>query len=227
MSKLDCPGIAETLEVFPNGGTNEELDGYCLSANKGMWYYDVFLKPGSGPTVYRSLLESAKRRIDVWDPYLHPSDARLFSNISSDVDLRILTCFGALESELRCFEFNDEYKGFVNNLKELQCRNQFGLKIAIINAMKCGEFGRGKLPHDRLLFVDKEAYLIGSSLEYHSKENQGDWLTSVKNTTIYKIADIENREILYNSFLRFWNEKHECHCKYVDVLVDQIGEDVT
>ncbi len=224
MNKIIHPGIIGKLDVLPKGENPEELDGYCLSADKGMWYYDVFLKPGSGPTIYRSLLESAKRRIDVWDPYLHPSDARLFSNISSEIDLRILTCFGAPPKAIERYEFNAEYKGFITDLKRLQSMRHFGLKIAIINAIKCSEFGKGKLPHDRLLFVDKEAYLIGSSLEYHSEENQGTWLTSVKNTTIYKVKDVENQEILYNSFLRFWNEKHECYRNYVDVLVDQTGE---
>ena len=219
------PGIPEKLETSPNETVREELDGYCRSAGKGMWYYDVFSKPGSGPTVYRTLLGSAKYRIDVWDPFLHPADADLFSDVPSQIDVRILTCFGATSGELENFAYNEEYKGFVEQLKDLQSQKRFGLKIAFINSIKCYEFGKGKLPHDRFLFIDREAYVVGSSLQYHSEEGHGNWQSAVKNTVICKVSDIENRDILYESFSNFWNENHEYYQRYVDVLVDKIGED--
>lgn len=223
MKEMTCPGITERPELLPKKGLENSLEGYCYSAGKGMWYYDVFSKPGSGPTVYRELLGMAKKRIDVWDPYLHQSDAQLFTGISDIVDLRILTCFGAKPKDLQNLNFSSEYKDFIEAIKQIQSKKLFGLRVAIINSLKCGEFGSGKLPHDRFLFIDKQAYLIGSSLNYHSEENRGDWLTSVKNTTIYKVADEENQKILYESFLKFWNDNHEYHCKYVDILVDIVG----
>lgn len=225
MNTMTHPGIPAQLETSLNGKVRDALDGYCYSVGKGMWYYDVFSQPGSGPTVYRSLLGSAKNRIDIWDPFLHPSDAELFSDVPSQIDVRILTCFGATSGELENFTYNQEYKGFVERLKDLQSQKRFGLKIAFINSIKCYEFGKGKLPHDRFLFIDREAYVVGSSLQYHSEEGHGDWKTKVKNTVIYKVSDIENQGILYQAFSNFWNEKHEYYNRYVDVLLDKIGED--
>ena len=225
MSQMILHGISEKFNTPLEDGDGKDLDGYCLSANKGMWYYDVFSKPGSGPTVYRKLLSLAKRRIDVWDPFLHPSDADLFSDVPYQIDIRILTCFGAKQKKLADYEFNAEYKGFIDNLKSWQAKNHFGLKIAIINSIKCSDFGKGKLPHDRFLFIDREAYLVGSSLQYHSEEERGQWLTTVKNTTICKIPGKENSDILYQAFTNFWNENHEYYRKYVDILVDEIGEE--
>ena len=227
MIQMTPLGILERLETSPDDKEREGLDGYCFSAGKGMWYYDVFSKPGSGPTVYRTLLGLAERRIDVWDPYLHPSDAELFSDIPGKLDIRILTCFGATQGELDNLEYKEEYKGFVENLNLLQAEKKFGLKIAIINSIKCSQFGKGKLPHDRFLFIDREAYLVGASLQYHSVEGNGQWLTTVKNTMICKVLESENRDILYQAFSNFWNEEHEYYRRYVDVLVDIVGEDGT
>lgn len=227
MSRMTPIGIPERLETSPDDKGREGLDGYCFSAGKGMWYYDVFSKPGAGPTVYRILLRLAERRIDVWDPFLHPSDADLFSDVPGKIDIRILTCFGATKGELINFDYNKEYKGFVERLKEWQAKKQFGLKIAIINSIKCSEFGKGKLPHDRFLFIDREAYLVGASLQYHSEEGRGQWLTTVKNTVICKVSERENQDILFQSFSNFWNEGHEYYRRYVDVLVDKVGEDGT
>lgn len=223
MKEPTCPGIIERQELSIEKEPENSLDGYCYSAGKGMWYYDVFSEPMSGPTVYRGLLVTAKQRIDVWDPYLHPMDAYLFTDIPASIDLRILTCFGAKPKDLQNNNFSSEYKGFIDVIKQIQSEIFFGLKIAIINSFKCSKFGSGKLPHDRFLFIDKQAYLIGSSLEYHAEESRGNWITSVKNTTIYKVTDKENQEILYKSFLNFWNDNHKYHREYVDVLVDIVG----
>ena len=224
MSRITPSGIPERLGISPEVKEREGLDGYCFSADKGMWYYDVFSRPGSGPTVYRSLLSSAESKIDMWDPYLHPSDADLFSDVPRQIDIRILTCFGATASELANFEFKEDYRGFVERINFWQAQRHFGLKIAIINSRKCSDFGKGKLPHDRFLFIDKEAYLVGSSLQYHSEEQQGQWLTTVKNTMICKVSEKENRDILYQAFSNFWNDRHEYYRRYVDVIVDKIGE---
>ena len=225
MSRITPSGIPERLWISPDVKERKELDGYCFSADKGMWYYDVFSRPGSGPTVYRSLLSSAESKIDVWDPYLHPSDADLFSDVPRQIDIRILTCFGATSGELASFKFKGEYRGFVDRMNFWQAQKHFGLKIAIINSIKCSDFGKGKLPHDRFLFIDQDAYFVGSSLQYHSEEQQGQWLTTVKNTMICKVSEKENRDILYQAFSNFWNDGHEYYRRYVDVIVDKIGED--
>ena len=58
--------------------------------------YRYFLKKdyntaGAAPSFYKDIISTAKKKIQILDPYFHVSDAVIFSGITSRLDIEIVT----------------------------------------------------------------------------------------------------------------------------------------
>lgn len=198
-------------------GTSAESTTYfCEPGGEGLWYYDSFKKHLSGPTIYRELLQSATNRIWIWDSYLHKGDADLFSNISETINIRILTSFGKGKNT----DIPRDYQEFFDAIRNMQQNCEFGLQLAFINTRHIGWNSAKKLPHDRFLFIDDRVYIVGSSMEYHSVEENDDRINSIANTLIYEIKEEPNRKILRNDFKSFWEAPKN---QYIETLINEGG----
>lgn len=206
----------ETLEM-----ESVPIDGsYCKTANRGFWYYDA-MKEGrvSGPTIYRQLIESAQRLIGVWDTYLQERDANLFNNISSKIELKILTTVNQKDEEDRNI---DNYYRFLEKLKKIQEANGFSLIMQGICKSSHQKNSTARIPHDRFLFVDDRVFIVGSSLHYHSIEDDAEHIIDVANTTVTELFADENKEILKNDFDSYF-DKTSPHYKYSTELCNIPG----
>ena len=175
---------------------------YCKAVGQGLWFYDRLEHSESGPTIYRYLLEQAKNSIGIWDPFLHEQDAQLFRNISADIDIRVLSFCDTTY-------IKPSHLSFKFSMAEMVKKNHFDLKIAVIDRRKLQDAGicsYGKsLPHDRFLFIDNRAFIVGSSLQYHSPENTVEDGTSVSTTMIYEIQNPQQCRFLLHEFESYWN----------------------
>jgi len=93
------------------------------------------------------------------------------------------------------------------------------LQLAFINTRHIGWNSAKKLPHDRFLFID-DRVIVGSSMEYHSVEENDDRINSIANTLIYEIKEEPNRKILRNDFKSFWEAPKN---QYIETLINEGG----
>lgn len=189
-------------------------DHYCKTAGQGLWFFDRLEHNDSGPTIYRHLLEQAERCIRIWDPFLKDTDISLFQNIQADIDIRILTCYDSTQIKL-------QHQGFINEMTILQAAKHFNVKIAAIDKHKLNSRGfhsyGPSIPHDRFLFIDNRAFIVGSSLQYHSVENTRINTDSVSTTIIYEIQDPEQCNFLLNEFESYWKTDSDKY-QYTTIL---------
>lgn len=195
----DTTTVGSVVPAVP-GTTKVEF--FCKTAGQGMWFYDRLEQNTTGPTIYRHLLEQAERYIRIWDTYLFRADADLFNNISADTDIWILSFCDATNVRPGLQEFFDE-------MIILHSINHFGLKIAVIDKNKLYRHGitsyGNSFPHDRFLFIDDRAFIVGSSLQYHSVENARFGKDAVSTTMIYEIKDTVQCTFLLNEYNSYWN----------------------
>lgn len=173
----------------------------------------------SGPTIYRQLIESAQRLIGVWDTYLQERDANLFNNISSKIELKILTTVNQKGEEDRNI---DNYYRFLEKLKIIQEANGFSLVMRGICKSSHQKKSTARIPHDRFLFVDDRVFIVGSSLHYHSIEDDAEYIIDIANTTVTELFADENKEILKNDFDSYF-DKTNLHYKYTAELCNIPG----
>lgn len=193
---------------------------YCKTENKGFWYYDAMEeKRASGPTIYRKLVESARSNIDIWDTYLTKRDANLFNSIGSRIKVRILT---TINQKGEIDKGYDNYFRFLEEIKKIQAKNGFSLIVMGICKSSHQKLASARIPHDRFLFVDDRVFIVGSSLHYHSVENDNEHVLGVANTTITELLLDENKNILKNDFESYL-DKMNSRNKYVDILFDDPG----
>lgn len=193
---------------------------YCKTNEKGFWYYDAMEeKRVSGPTVYRELLESAHHNIDVWDSYLTKRDANLFNSIGARMKVRILT---TINQKGEVDKGYDNYFRFLEEIKTIQATNGFSLIVMGICRSSHQKLSSGRIPHDRFLFVDDRVFIVGSSLHYHSIEDDNEHVLDIANTTITELTLDENKKILKNDFESYWDKTNPKN-KYVDILCDEPG----
>ena len=82
--------------------------------------YSYFLKKdynvvGAAPSFYKDLISTAKKKIQILDPYFHLGDCVIFSTISSRVDIEIVTMKNAERSASIIFiGYSKCYRGFIN-----------------------------------------------------------------------------------------------------------------
>lgn len=206
-----------TMLSTPSAAIPPTGNFHCKTVDNGFWYYDAMDDSKiSGPTIYRHLVESAQNDVGVWDPYLQGRDATIFDTLSPSICLRILTSINQKG------EANKSYHQFLNEIETIQKNKGFSLQVMGICRSTHQKASRARIPHDRFLFIDDRVFMIGSSLHYHSIENDQAHLSDVANTAIVELQDDDNREIVRNDFESYW-DKTNPRCKYVHLLCDEPG----
>lgn len=213
-------------------GFTPSPQNYFCKGKEGMWYYDILQDDGTdtvtaGPTIYRELLKRAQKEIRIWDPYLNEQDACLFKGLSANITIWILTCCFD-EKDLMDANSNRTFKqdAFLRELRYLDdatsCGPNFILHLASIIPRRVKENltrrhtrnnskETQRIMHDRFLFIDSEVigndhvYIVGSSMNYHSVEANGD-VSNIASTLIYEVREPEERRILRDSFNSFWGK---------------------
>ncbi|KAA6322116.1 hypothetical protein EZS27_028312 [termite gut metagenome] len=171
------------------------------------WFYHKGSYSSDNPLLYQQIVDNATEEIIIWDPYFNVKlphrDQNIFSNIQSDVTIKILTCKGLNSSLTYLNEVKDAIKLVIPERKD--CR--FGLRV-INNGDVTNQ--RDRFFHDRFLFIDNaDVYLIGSSVGYHLK--------SEKSTGIFKVANSETKDFIISIFKYYWDNsaKHEIPVAYL------------
>jgi len=181
-SKIITPGV-----VTPQ--IEEPLrDFRCLRA-PGIWYYDRWEETQDPPEAYKYLISNAQREIWIWDPYINQQDIDFLSNISEDVLVKGLTCFGSGTPKLQ---------KLVSEASLISQKWKFYIKVRYYDKRMDGRDNSEPF-HDRYLFVDERVFMVGASLEHHHRR--------LSTNAIVEITDEETRTLLKNRFNKCW--KHE------------------
>jgi hypothetical protein len=175
----------------PSAGLN------MRQCNSGKYYfYHKPDCPSSGPKLYSQLIQNANRHIDIWDPYFNvrssgiDCDSRIFSNLKSGVEIRILT----VKAFSRSSTYSSDLKNAILNQLPSGANNiRLGARFIDPGHVSTKEW----VFHDRYLICDHaEVYLVGASVGHH--------LTPTSSSGIYKITDSDTSDFIINLFNRYW-----------------------
>ncbi len=160
------------------------------------WFYHLETYPTDIPLKYMDLIKSAASSIYIWDPYFNIDSTKpdyvLFNNINDNVLIRILTVKKLAKAANINF-LNDT----LTKVKSAVSANDVEFGMRVINESEGIE--KKWLFHDRFLIIDNnDFYYIGSSVGYH--------IYTEKSTGIYKITDIETKELIEALFEYYWDK---------------------
>lgn len=156
-------------------------------------YYDVATGGGS-PYKYKELLNTAKKYIAIWDPYLNKGDERIFDSLKGNkLEILILCSCDDYQSEVEISDIADKIYAKISSTDST-------LQIKCYRNRKIGGryFNINALWHDRYLIIDKETvYLVGSSINNQISGNLS--------SGIYKIDDgnAEDKKIIIDAFINY------------------------
>lgn len=146
----------------------------------------------AAPDLYQDYIKSARRKIEIWDPYIHGDDMTLFSYLTNPVAISFLT-------DKSSRHFTTMRDDIINKLKLMvptHLKANVSVNIAYIDT---DIHGRKWTCHDRFLIIDDtDFYLVGSSLAYQ--------YTSQKSTGIFKLADSADMGVIRDAFDKTYNQ---------------------
>lgn len=159
----------------------------------------------SEPLMYKNLVASATRSVEIWDPYFNDTDTELFSYLQNNTKVKVLLC---TTKPLFLSKAPSMWKLSSN----IQLTGKSGVQIMFgcvdkgNNTYKVWEW------HDRWLIIDDErVFLIGSSLAYYLKP--------INTTGIYELKSEEDKELVKEMFKKYWKAALEgCKLK-AEVIV--------
>lgn len=147
----------------------------------------------AAPSLYSELVSQAQVKISIWDPYIHNVDMEVFNNISTAVDIEILTMCDAPRWQTKYQNCLAALKSHVPNY----LLHSVSFRIAYIG--KDINFHEVWHFHDRFLMIDDaDFYLIGSSVEYHH--------TPHASTGIYHIEHEADKIVIRNAYDKTFNK---------------------
>lgn len=181
----------------------DEGNSYNCIVGKDMWFYSNLHNPNK-PSKYESLLEEAKNRVYIWDPYTKVPDEELFKHINQDIEVKCLTLFeGIRMSNSRNSQYTSWASEFISNLANIKSEKGFQLELRVYNVDH--RYSEKYGFHDRYLFIDEDIYVIGSSMPYHNLQAS----VNQKSTCIYKLTDDMNKHIIEQMFNDYWRVSEE------------------
>lgn len=163
-------------------------------------HYRYFLKKdynvaGAAPSFYKDLISTAKKKIQILDPYFHLGDAVIFSGITARVDIEIVTM--VTFSGVYATYLADTISSIETALTGNSCKSGTSVKICTIPDRFSTGTDHTKYDewrfHDRMLIVDdKHFYLVGSSVEYHHDLKAS--------TGIFEVYHVDDRNLMRAKF---------------------------
>lgn len=153
--------------------------------------------PSLAPKWYQKLLASARKSVDIWDPYFNydtaqnDDDTKLFAYLTHPVEVRFLMVDdkNSFETRMR----NSEPQ--IANIIPAGIKNGMNISFSYISTgvelEKMWEF------HDRYLIIDSErVFLVGSSVGYH--------LVSKATTGMCELYDESDKRLIIDRFDDYW-----------------------
>lgn len=180
------------VHVTPALLSGDNVVNNCIHIN-GTWYYD-HQTTAAPPSMYAELVQTARDRICIWDPYVDEYGFPAFTFVPDDIEIQCLTSMGYDGTQ----NLNDTRVGRFVMAIDGQ-RNQWVSRMTVkyynVRHDDCGKYAF----HDRYLFVDDNVYVVGSSLPHHVMRNGS--------TAIHRIESLDARELIRNMYERYWNHR--------------------
>lgn len=142
--------------------------------------------------LYAKLLAQAKENIVIWDPYYQMSCKRLFCEIrSNEITVEVLTICQGYESKRDIQDFADVILSAIDKTFVLKC-------VVKVFALKKDYNERHTWAsdwHDRYLIIDKEVYLVGTSMDAQE----------AKSVTfgIKRLTDTQDKNLVIDTYVAY------------------------
>ena len=147
------------------------------------------------PGLYGLLLESARRRVHIWDPYCNDDASQYdaFSHINVALDLLVLTnCSSDKDDKMvRALEYIKQNVQS-NILRDMHIRLMY-VDSRIHNRANNVNYNL----HDRFLIVDDKYFLVGTSWGYYSTKG------APGTTGIYEVTDESDKRLIQDKFDKY------------------------
>ena len=142
------------------------------------------------PLLYKNLVSSATRSVEIWDPYFNDNDTEIFSHLKDNVQAKVLI-----------FYSKEMFRSRTTQLKLLTTIKLSG-KSGVKVRFGCVDRGNATYKewewHDRWLIIDeKQVFLVGASISSHIKPNH--------TTGVYELQEDEDKELVKEMFKKYWH----------------------
>lgn len=147
------------------------------------------------PGFYRQLLETARQRVYIWDPYCNDDASQydIFSHIMIPIDLLVLTnCSSDKDDKIvRAFNYIKQ------NIQTSILQNMQIKLMYVASKIHNGTNFNNYNLHDRFLIIDDRYFLVGTSWGYYSSKG------APGTTGIYKITETLDKQLIQTKFDKY------------------------
>lgn len=147
------------------------------------------------PGLYGLLLESARQRVYIWDPYCNDEASQydVFSHINTALDLLVLT---------NCSSDKDDKMvralGYIKQNVLSDILQDMKIRLMYVDSKIHNEANNVNYNlHDRFLIVDDRYFLVGTSWGYYSTKG------APGTTGIYEVTDLSDKLLIPSKFDKY------------------------
>ena len=147
------------------------------------------------PGLYGLLLESARQRVYIWDPYCNDEASQydVFSHINTALDLLVLT---------NCSSDKDDKMvralGYIKQNVLSDILQDMKIRLMYVDSKIHNEANNVNYNlHDRFLIVDDRYFLVGTSWGYYSAKG------APGTTGIYEVTDLSDKLLIQSKFDKY------------------------
>lgn len=147
------------------------------------------------PGLYGLLLESARQRVYIWDPYCNDEASQydVFSHINTALDLLVLT---------NCSSDKDDKMvralGYIKQNVLSDILQDMKIRLMYVDSKIHNEANNVNYNlHDRFLIVDDRYFLVGTSWGYYSTKG------APGTTGIYEVTDLSDKLLILSKFDKY------------------------
>lgn len=147
------------------------------------------------PGLYGLLLESARQRVYIWDPYCNDEASQydVFSHINTALDLLVLT---------NCSSDKDDKMvralGYIKQNVLSDILQDMKIRLMYVDSKIHNEANNVNYNlHDRFLIVDDRYFLVGTSWGYYSTKG------APGTTGIYEVTDLSDKLLIQSKFDKY------------------------
>lgn len=147
------------------------------------------------PGLYGLLLENARQRVYIWDPYCNDEASQydVFSHINTALDLLVLT---------NCSSDKDDKMvralGYIKQNVQSDILQDMKIRLMYVDSKIHNEANNVNYNlHDRFLIVDDSYFLVGTSWGYYSTKG------APGTTGIYEVTDMSDKQLIQSKFDKY------------------------
>lgn len=147
------------------------------------------------PGLYGLLLESARQRVYIWDPYCNDEASQydVFSHINTALDLLVLTNCSSDKDDKMVRALSYIKQNVLSDiLQDMKIRLMY-VDSKIHNEANNVNYNL----HDRFLIVDDRYFLVGTSWGYYSTKG------APGTTGIYEVTDLSDKLLIQSKFDKY------------------------